>query len=126
MSKVSNHQELAEALCAALQADADEAAVAAFVDGLYDVDGIEDEELRAIVTTVRDDTKLMFAKGRQRLAGAVVAVSGLEREGSKYITVLAASGGPTLSIAVDDVYESDEALHTRDTISINLVKPIAG
>ena len=57
MSKVSNHQELAEALCAALQADADEAAVAAFVDGLY---------------------------------------------------------------------ESDEALHTRDTISINLVKPIAG
>lgn len=126
MSTVSNHQDLAAALRAALQAGADEAAVAAFVDDLYIVETIADEELRTIVTTIRDDTKLMFAKARKRLAGAAVEVVGLERQGSKYVTVLAAVGGPTLAVAVDDVYERDGTLHTRDTINIDLVKPVAG
>ncbi len=113
MSTAGTHAELSIRLRDAMTGDAK-----AFVDALYDVEAIEDEQLREIVIEARDTTKAMFEGVRTRLAGAGVEIVGEVREGDRYITVVEVEDGPRLQIVVDDVYERGGILHTRDLIRI--------
>ena len=110
---VKTHAELSAALRDALTQDA-----SAFVDALYDVDGIEDPDVREVVTQMRDATKAMFARSRAKLGGAAVSLVGQSREGDRYKTQVQVEGGPKLEIIVDDVYQRGGGLHTRDLVDI--------
>jgi hypothetical protein len=113
---VKTHTELSSALRDALSRDA-----AAFVDALYGVEQLDDAQLREIVSMACEQTKAMFERARARLAGAEIEIVGQHREGDRHITLVQIAGGPKLEIVVDDVYERDGGLHTRDLIRITQV-----
>jgi hypothetical protein len=113
---VTTHSELSSALREALSRDA-----AAFVDALYGVDQLDDAQLRELVSMACEQTKAMFERARARLAGAELELVDERREGDRYITIVQVAGGPRLEIVVDDVYERDGGLHTRDLVRINQV-----
>lgn len=110
---VKTHLELSSSLRDALSGDA-----AAFVDALYCVDQVDDEQLRELVRMACEETKAMFERVRARLAGAEVELVGERREDDRHITIVQIAGGPKLEIVVDDVYERDGGLHTRDLVRI--------
>jgi hypothetical protein len=113
---VTTHTELSSALRDALSRDA-----TAFVDALYAVDQLDDAQLREIVSMAAEQTKAMFERARARLAGAELELVGERREGDRHITLVQVAGGPRLEIVVDDVYERDGSLHTRDLVRISQV-----
>jgi hypothetical protein len=112
----TNHAELSAGLREALIRDN-----SGFFDALYDVEAIEDPDGRGIVEQLRDQSKLMLARARGKLNAKKVEIVEETRDGSQFITRFLVDDNMRIEVVVDDVFERDGELHTRDVVQINLI-----
>jgi len=92
-----------------------------FLEAFYDVQGIQDEDLRPLVEQSRNETARWLGKLRDTLKPRTVEVESERQEASNYIIHFLINGETRVELFVDDVYERDGCLHVRDQLRIQLL-----
>ena len=117
MDRVTDREALAQGLRGALLGEAP-----GFLEALYDVEGIEDEKLRPLVAQMMADSARFLRMAREKLRPASVEVEREEQRGTSHAVTLVVDGKTRLEVVVDDLYERDGGLHTRDVLRIELIE----
>ncbi len=92
-----------------------------FLDAFYDVQGIQDADLRPLVEQSKEETARWLGKLRDMLKPRTVKVENERREESNYIIHFLINGETRVELFVDDVYERNGCLHARDQMRIQLL-----
>lgn len=108
-------QELTEPLRQALLAD-----TPAFFNELYHVEGLDDDDLRPLVATTRDDSMRFFRMAREKLNPRNVEIKDERQRQSSWIVQFVVNHSTILEVTIDDIYEQNGKLHTRDVIRLTL------
>jgi hypothetical protein len=115
MSRVQSYSELTKFLLEALKSETPE-----FFDALYAIETIKKPALRPLVATMRDDSMRFFRMAREKLAPQTIEVKSASQQGSSWVVEFVLDQRSILEITVDDIYERDGTLHTRDVIRLDL------
>jgi hypothetical protein len=92
-----------------------------FLDAFYDVQGIQDADLRPLVEMNRKETARWIAQLREKLRPRTVEVESERREQDNYVVRFLLDGKSRVEFFVDDVYEKKGCLHARDQMRIELL-----
>jgi hypothetical protein len=92
----------------------------AFFEALYAIDTIENAKMRPLVATMRDDSMQFFRMAREKLKPTKVEIASEEQRGSSWVVRFVLDDRTRLEVVVDDIYEQNVTLHTRDVIRLEL------
>jgi hypothetical protein len=92
-----------------------------FLDAFYDVQSIQDTDLRPLVEQSRSETARWLGQVREKLKPRTCEVESERQEQSNYVIRFLINGDTRLELFVDDVYEAGGCLHVRDQIKIKLL-----
>ena len=115
-------QAIAERLCAAVLTGEDEV-----MAELYGVETVEDPKLRELVALSRDESARFIRVLREKVEPLSCEVVLTARQGSSLVVHLRAHGdnGEMLfEIVVDDLYEREGRLLTRDVLKFRPLQPV--
>lgn len=110
---------IAERLCAAVIAGEDE-----FTAELYGVETVEEPKLRELIEVARDESARFLRVVREKVEARSCEVVHTERQGSNLVVHLRTNGDMLFEVIVDDLYEHEGRLLTRDVLKFRPLQPV--
>lgn len=113
--RITTLEEIAEGLREALLGGGE-----GFLDRLYAAEEIEDPDLRPLVAGARAESARFLRMAREKLKPAACQVLSAERQGTSVVVKLLLDDAKQLEVLVDDLYEREGELRTRDVMRLKL------
>lgn len=113
---------IAERLCAAIVSGEE-----AFAAELYGAETVEDEKLRELVAMSRDESARFIRVLREKVEALSCELVHTARQASSLVVHLRAhgdSGDMLFEVIVDDLYEHEGRLLTRDVLKFRPLQPV--
>ena len=112
-------EAIAERLCAAVVSGEDE-----FTAELYGVETVEEPKLREIIEVARDESARFLRLVREKVEARSCEVVEKARQGSNLVVQLRTNGDMLFEVIVDDLYENEGRLLTRDVLKFRPLQPV--
>jgi hypothetical protein len=112
-------EEIAARLCAAILGGEDD-----FTAELYGVETVVEPKLRELVEMARDESSKLIKIVREKVEARSCEVVHKARQASNLILHLRANGDMLFEAFVDDIYENEGRLLTRDVLKFRPLEPI--
>lgn len=112
-------ETIAERLCAAVLGGEDE-----FTAELYGVETVEEPQLRELIEVARDESARFLRLVREKVEARSCEVVEKARQASNLIVHLRTNGDMLFEVIVDDLYENEGRLLTRDVLKFRPLQPV--